>query len=197
MPITTVPVPLINTGPGVLYRAPLGTAVPTNTVTASIFSDTWAAAWVPLGATEEGTEATYELDTEDVEAAEFFDPLAVVTTGRSVEVSFGLLSVTKSSILAAYNAGASAAATTGTGATTLTTITPPKPGTEVNCMIGFESSDATYRAVWFNARQVGNVSKRFRKGSDATLVPMTFRALPDATSGDPFKEYLAGAGRGV
>ena len=197
MPITTIPVPLLNTGPGVLYRAPLGTAVPTNTVAGGIFTDTWAAAWVPLGATEEGTEASYELDSEDIEGAEFIDPLAVVTTGRSIEVAFALLSLTKSSLLAAYNAGTGAATTSGTGATTLTTITPPKPGTEVNCMIGFESTDATYRAVWFNARQVGNASKRFRKGADKTIVPMTFRALPDATSGDPFKEYLAGAGRGA
>ena len=42
--------PTILTDPGFLWIAPLGTAAPTNTVTAGKFTDTVAAAWLPLGA---------------------------------------------------------------------------------------------------------------------------------------------------
>lgn len=190
-------VPLLNRGPGLLYRAPLGTTLPTNTVVGSVFTDAWAGTWVPLGATEEGTEATYDLDTEDIEAAEFLDPLAVVTTKRTVEVTFGLLNFTKSTLLAAYNAGSSAVATSGATTTLLTTITPPGIGDETNCMIGFESEDATYRAIYYNCRQVSNAAKQFRKGADKTVVPFTYRCLADATLGVPFKEFLTGASRGA
>lgn len=199
MPTTTVAVPLLNRGPGILWKAPLGTALPSNTVAGSVFTDLWSAVsgWVALGATEEGTEASYELDTEDITAAEFLDPLAVATTGRTVEVSFGLVSFTKSTLLASYNAGSSAAATSGAGATLLTTITPPALGAEVNCMIGFESEDSTYRAVYYNARQVGGGARSFKNGADKTVVPFTYRCLADTTTGLPFKEFLAGASRGA
>lgn len=198
MPVAdSAAVPLLNRGPGLLYRAPLATALPTNSVVGGVFTDSWPVAWVPLGATEEGTEATYELDSEDIEAAEFLDPLAVVTTKRTVEVSFGLVSFTKSTLVAAYNAGSSAVATSGATTTLLTTITPPGIGDETNCMIGFESEDATYRAVYYNCRQVSNATKQFRKGADKTVVPFTYRCLADSTLGIPFKEFLAGASRGA
>lgn len=199
MPTSTVPVPSLNRGPGILWKAPLGTALPSNTVAGGVFTDLFSAVsgWVRLGATEEGTEVTYDIDTEDVTAAEFLDPLAVAETGRTVEVSFGLVSFDKSTLLAAYNAGSSAVSSSGSGATLLTTITPPGLGASVNCMLGFESEDSTYRCIYYNCRNNPSGARVFRNGADKTVVPFAYRALADATLGIPFKEFFAGATRGA
>src|SRR3546814_16734664 len=61
---------LLLVDPGFLWIAPLGTTAPTNTVTAGVFSDTVAAAWLPLGATTEGSSFTNSLEVEPIEVAE-------------------------------------------------------------------------------------------------------------------------------
>lgn len=194
-----IAIPSLNRGPGYLFRAPMGTALPTNTVGGSVFTDVWqdTTGWVRLGATEEGTEVTYEVETEDVTAAEFLDPLAVAETGRTVNVNFGLISFDKSTLLASYNAGSSAVATSGSGATLLTTITPPDIGDFTNCIIGFQSEDKTYRSIYFNCFNQPSGARVFKKGGDKTVVPFSYRCLADPTLGVPFKEYLAGAARGA
>lgn len=199
MPTTTVAVPALNRGPGILWRAPLATALPANTVVGSVFTDLISAVsgWVALGATDDGLEVSYDIDTEDIEGAEFLDPLAVAETKRNVELSFGLISFTKSTLLASYNAGSGAAATTGSGTTLLTTITPPAIDASVNCMIFFESQDSTYRALYYNCRNNPGGAKNFKKGGAKTVVPFSYRALADSSLGVPFKEYFAGATRGA
>ncbi|MGH3659603.1 MAG: hypothetical protein ACRDUA_23385, partial [Micromonosporaceae bacterium] len=76
----TVAVPLLLTDPGYLFGAVLGTAAPTNTVAGSKFTDAWAAAWVPLGATIEGSAFSYSSTVEAITVAEFFDPIKYATT---------------------------------------------------------------------------------------------------------------------
>jgi hypothetical protein len=199
MPTTTVAVPALNRGPGIIWRAPLGTAVFGLTAGGSVFTDLISATtgWVAVGATDDGLEVSYDIDTEDINAAEFLDPLAVAETARNVELSFGLLSFTKSTLLASNNAGSSAAATAGSGDTLVTTITPPAIDASVNCMIGFESQDSTYRAIYYNCRNNPNGARNFKKGGAKTVVPFSYRALADATLGIPFEEFFAGATRGA
>jgi hypothetical protein len=199
MPTTTVAVPALNRGPGIIWRAPLGTAAFGLTAAGGVFTDLISATsgWVAVGATGDGLEVSYDIDTEDINAAEFLDPLAVAETARNVELSFGLLSFTKSTLLASYNAGSSAATTAGSGGTLVTTITPPAIDASVNCMIGFESQDSTYRALYYNCRNNPNGARNFKKGGAKTVVPFSYRALADATLGIPFKEFFAGATRGA
>jgi hypothetical protein len=70
-PITT---PNVINDPGYLLYAPLGTSLPTNTVTGSVFTDTWAAPWVQLGMTDSGSVMTSSLAVSEVDAAESLDP---------------------------------------------------------------------------------------------------------------------------
>jgi hypothetical protein len=194
MPVVTVAKPKLLKGPGVLYGAPLGTTLPTNTVAGSIFTDAWTSPWVPLGATDEGSEFTIDETSEDILVAEISDPIDVDPTGRVATMAFALASITKSTLLYAYGAGSGAATVTGTGATTLTTITPPAPSAKVGKMLGWESTDATYRIIFPNGwTSIG--SRAFRKGGKA-VPALTVRALTDS-SGNPFYEYLAGADRGA
>ena len=195
MPAATVPINAIATGPGYLYYAPLGTALPANTVAGSVFTDAWASAgaWALLGATDEGSSFSYELDTEDIEVAEYLDPVQVVATGRTINIAFSLVNISATNLKRALNGGT--ITTSGSGATTLNEYAPPALGAEVRCMIGWESLDNTERLVGRQCFQTGNVEIARRKGADKAMLPLEFR-LEKPSSADPFTYWTAGTTRG-
>lgn len=193
MPTTAVP--NILTDPGYLFIAPLATAVPTNTVAGSVFTDAWAAAWISLGATEEGSTFAYSTTVEPIMVAEYFDPISYRTTERSGSIAFNLADWTLSNYRRAINGGVAAlAATSGTGATSLGTLEPPEPGDEVRCMIGWESLDNTVRLICHQTIQGGEISSAFQRAPDKALIPCTFQ-LEVPTAGKPWTLYSAGPDR--
>lgn len=193
MPTTAVP--NILTDAGYLFVAPLGTAVPTNTVAGSVFTDAWDAAWISLGATEEGSTFTYSTTVEPITVAEFFDPIAYRTTERSGSIAFNLADWTLSNYRRAINGGIAAlTATSGTGATTLGTLEPPEPGSEVRSMIGWESLDNTVRLICHQTIQGGEVASAFNKPPAKALIPCTFQ-MEVPTAGKPWTLFSAGEGR--
>lgn len=193
MPTTAVPNVL--TDPGYLFVAPLASAVPTNTVAGSVFTDAWPVAWLSLGATEEGSTFAYSTTVEPIMVAEYFDPISYRTTERSGSIAFNLADWTLSNYRRAINGGVAAlAATSGTGATTLGTLEPPEPGDEVRCMIGWESLDSTVRLVCHQTIQGGEISTAFQRAPDKALIPCTFQ-LEVPTAGKPWTLYTAGADR--
>jgi hypothetical protein len=193
MPAIAVPKNALSFGAGYLYWAPLGTSVPTCTVAGSVFTDTWPSGWVPLGVTREGHELSYELSTEDVEAAEYLDPLATVTTGRTSGMSFELMQIHATNLKRALNGGT--IATSGVGDTLRSEFSPPNVGEEVRSMIGWESQDLTERVYAEQAFQVGSLTIARRKGADNAGLPLEWRFEIPA-SGKPFVYVTAGAIRG-
>lgn len=195
MPPAAVATPNVLTDPGYLWIAPLATAVPTNTVAGSVFTDAWAAAWIPLGATSEGSEFAYSTEVEPIEVAEFFDPISYRTTSRSGSIAFNLANYTLSNYRRALNGGVAAlTATSGTGATALYTVEPPTPGAEVRCMIGWESLDNTVRLICHQTLQGGEITSAFKKAPDLAVIPCTFQ-LEVPAAGKPWTMYGAGATR--
>lgn len=193
MPSTAVP--NILTDPGYLFIAPLATAVPTNTVAGSVFTDSWDAAWLSLGATEEGSTFGYSSTVEPIMVAEYFDPISYRTTERSGSIAFALADFTLSNYRRAVNGGVAAlAATSGTGATTLGTLEPPDPGDEVRCMIGWESLDNTVRLICHQVLQGGEISSSFKRAPQKALIACTFQ-MEVPTAGKPWTMYSAGADR--
>ena len=191
-----VATPVLLTDPGYLFVAPLASTVPTNTVAGSVFTDAWPVAWLPLGATEEGTDFSYSSEIEAIEVAEFFDPIKYATTSRSGSIAFALASWTLSNFRRALNGGVAALTpTSGTGATALYNVSPPAPGAEVRCMVGWESLDNTVRMVAYQTLQGGEVSVGFKKAPDKATIPCTFNFEVPA-SGKPFDIWGAGASRG-
>ncbi len=186
--------PNLLVSPGFLWMAPLGTAAPTNTVTAGKFSDAVAAAWLPLGATSEGSTFANSVDVEAVEVAEFFDPVMYATTGRSASIAFALASWTLSNYQRAVNGGVAALTPSGAAGSELTTLEPPDPGNEVRCMILWESTDATVRLMIRQAIQGGEVTTDFKKAPDKALIPCTFN-LEVPTTGKPWIMWGAGTTR--
>ncbi len=192
MPPITVATDAVAVGPGYVYWAPLGTALPANTVVGSVFTDVWPVAWLPLGWTDVGSQFSYQLATGTIDAAEFLDPLKVVTTGRTVTFSFALGQINIANLKRALNGGT--ATVTGTTTTTMTDYVPPALGTEVRAMIGWEATDGTERAVYTQCLQNGNVQITRNKGTAKALIPCQW-TLEQPTAGQIFHHYTAGVAR--
>src|ERR1051325_5779781 len=134
-----------------------------------------------------------ERDSEEVEVAEYLDPVANVITGRNVGMEFELLQLHATNMRRVFNGGT--LTTSGSGTTLRTTYKLPQPGQEIRCMIGWESTDQTERIVAQQAFQVGSVSISRKKGAANAGLPVSFKFEPDA-NGDPFLHDFAGALRG-
>lgn len=192
----TVATPTLLSGPGYLFIAPLASTEPTNTVTGSVFTDSWPAAWIPLGATEDGTEITYGSTVEAANVAEFFDPIAYYTTERHGSLTFNLANFALSNFRRALNGGTAAlTATSGTGATSLFTVEPPTPGAEVRCMVGWESQTNDVRVVARQCIQGGDLTVAARKSPALGVIPCTFQ-MEKPSSAQPFTIWGAGTSRG-
>ena len=156
---------------------------------------TATAAWLPLGATEEGSTFAYSSTVEPITVAEYFDPISYRTTERGGSIAFNLADFTLSNYRRALNGGVAAlTATSGTGATTLGTLEPPNPGGEVRSMIGWESLDNTIRLICHQTLQGGEVSSAFQRAPSKALIPCTFQ-MEVPSGGKPWTMYSAGADR--
>lgn len=180
--------------PGWLFWAPIGSAIPANTVAGSIFTDAWPVAWLPLGATVEGSTLTYETEVEAMSVAELFDPVKYSTTGRTGSFAMALASYTLTNLKRALNGGV--ITTTGTGATTLNSYALPTPGSEVRSMIGWESSDSTVRVVVLQSISSGSIEMAFQKAPDFASIPTTWNMEVPSGGNQPFNMYTAGVARG-
>ena len=194
-PVQTAPNILVD--PGFLWIAPLATLAPTNTVAGSVFTDTVPVGWIPLGATTDGSTFSYSTKVEPIRVAEFFDPIKYSTTERGGSIAFNLANWSLSNYRRAINGGIAAlTATTGTGATSLFTLTPPTPGTEVRCSLLWESSDSSVRIMANQCIQGGEVSAAFQKAPSFATIPCTFNMEIPVGGSAPFTIWGAGTNRG-
>ena len=83
--VNTVTSALIQSGPGKIYYAPLGTAIPTFTPAASKYNPTWTS-WVSPGSTDGGITYTESVQTADITVAESLYPVRTVTTSKSSRI---------------------------------------------------------------------------------------------------------------
>jgi hypothetical protein len=185
---------MLLTDPGYLFRAPLGTAEPTWTVVGSVFSDAWPGAWIPMGATDDGSTFNYETTIEAVSVAEFFDPVKQVVTERNGSFAMALADITATHMSWSLNK----AAGTITGATTtlMNIVEPPVPGGELRCMVGWESLDNTVRLLCRQVISASAIELANKKAPEKATIPMEFR-FEVPTGLQPFKFGFAGATRGA
>lgn len=193
MPFATIPKTALAFGPGAIFYSALGIAAPTNTVVGSVFTDSWPAGWNLLGITTEGHTLTIDLNADQVEAAEYVDPLLNVITGRTISAAFELMQIQMTNFKRVFNGGT--LTTSGSGTTLLSTYTLPSIGAEVRCQIGWESNDGTERWWAMQCFNTGSVGIQRKKGADVATLPVTFTMEPDASS-QPVYFASAGATRG-
>jgi hypothetical protein len=193
MPAATVPKNAISVGAGYLYYAALGSGLPANTVVGSVFTDAWPGAYFLLGVTKNGSEFDYTINVDQIDSAEYLDPLQYVTTSRVASIKMELQQIHATNMKRVLNGGS--LTTSGSGTTLLSTYTAPAPGSEVRCMIGWESQDNTERLVFEQAFQVGSLTVARNKGAANATLPVEFRGEV-AASGFPFQYFTAGTLRG-
>lgn len=189
-----VATPTLLDSPGYLFWAPLGSTQPANTVVGSVFTDSWPVAWLPLGATVEGSTATYDIAVAAMSVAEFLDPIKYSTTGRTGSMAFALANFSMSNLKRALNGGT--ITTTGTTTTSMNAYTMPTPGQEVRAMLGWESQDSTVRFVFVQCLSSGTVAMAFRKAPDFAQIPTTWNLEVPAGATQPFNMFTAGVARG-
>lgn len=195
MSLVTAP-PLILTDPGFLFWAPLLTAEPPHAALASSYdADVWPVAWISLGATEDGSQITYESTVEPIEVAEFFDPIRYATTRRTGSFAFNLANYTLKNLQRAYNGG-TLSTVSGAGVTLSSKLLPPSPGSETRAMIGWESLDHTMRIVCYQTLNSGTIQSAYRKAPVKAMIPCMFNMeVPPGAPQQPFAVYGAGTGR--
>jgi hypothetical protein len=194
MPPAAVVTPNLLVDPGYLFWAPLGSTVPTHTVAGSVFTDAWPGAWLPLGATVEGSTLAYEIGVEAMSVAELFDPVKYSTVSRQGTLSFALASFTMTNLKRALNGGT--ITVSGTGATTMSSYAFPTAGQEVRSMLGWESSDNTFRVIIYQALSSGTIEMAFQKAPDFASIPCTWNMEIASGQSQPFTPVSAGVARG-
>jgi hypothetical protein len=190
--LTATPAQMNYDGPGIILMSPLASTLPTFASTASIFSNTWDAAWIPVGYTDTGFQLDYTLTTVDIDVAESLRPVDVVATKDEVHVKFTMLQTNKFNIKAAFNGGT----WTVTGATTtqVSKYSPPLLGANQSFMLGWLSQARDEAVLVYKVFQSGSLSIQRAKAGTKALLACDFRAVqPDPlVSADQWNWYIAG-----
>jgi len=192
MPTPTMPAANLLVDAGFLFWAPLGTAAPANTVVASVFTDAWPVAWIPLGRTSDGSKIDDNATVSQIESAEDYYPLAYRTTKREAQVSFNLMNFTATNLSRALNGAV--ATVTGTTTTTMTKVSGPNPVNEVPCMIGWENLAGDARWIGYQCRNSGNISVQLAKAPNAATIAWT-AMLEKPVATQPYDWFTAGVNR--
>lgn len=198
MPTTATP--LILTDPGYIFMAPAGTALPAagvgGTVAASKFTDAWPAAWINIGATEDGSEFSFSSNVEAIRVAEIFNPITYAVTEQATSFAFSAADYTGHNLRRAWNVGAGNLTTvSGTTATTLSRLRPPAPAEIVRQMVGWEALDGTLRMFGYQVINGGEVSSAFRRAPDKALIPFQLNYEVPTSPPVPFDFFIAGTAR--
>lgn len=176
-------------GAGEIWHAPLGTAEPVLTATGSVFTAPWTG-WVSLGPTSGGLEGASNRNYEDVNAEEFPDPFMTVATSRELTITFSLLHNDLENVQRVFNGGT--ITQTGTGPTGARTYEEPDLGSELYCMIGWQSTDNRVRRIWRCVKNVEAVEMQAKKAPNANLLKFGGRAITPDGGAKPWSLYTAG-----
>lgn len=192
----TMATPLVLVDPGFLFTANLASALPTMAAAGSTYdADTWPVAWRPWGATEDGSEFSYEMKVEPITAAELFNAIQYAPTEVSTSLSFVSVDYTLFNLARSMNAPtANITTVSGTGATLSSKLSPPTPSQITRRMVGWESLDHTLRLVGTQCLQGGTMTTSFKRAPNKAGIAMTWN-FEQPAAGDPFNFYAAGVGR--
>jgi len=173
----------VELGPGRLYFAAIGTTEPANASTAL------PSAWNVVGYTEEGSAFTTSLTREEILVAEEVDPIRYVLTKRANSLVFSMAEMTRSRLAMLLG--------WGVDLSTIPTLEPPIPGSDVGVMICWDSNEdptvaqdgqGNRRWLFRQARPSGDVEIARRKAPAKSLLPVTFN-IEKPSGLQPFKVF--------
>lgn len=150
-------------GPGKIYAAPFGTAVPTS------LSSTLDPAFILLGNTVDGSTFTYQIQTADLMIEESYVATAVAATGVTETLAFNLADYTANHLNAAFNNGI-VASPSGNAS-----VTAPALNNETRLSIVWVSDDGLERWYWRKCINTGSVALARRKAPNVTTIAFNMR----------------------
>jgi hypothetical protein len=154
----------VRIGPGKLYVAPFGTALPTT------LAATLNVAFVEVGFTTEGSNLTYTQTSDGVSVAERLRPIKTIITGVEMTFDFIMAQLNPQNLALAMNAGAESILET----TDEIVFVWPKSGGVSRVSIVWQSDDDLERLVLAKCFAGGDISIPRRKGVDPAAVGVTF-----------------------
>lgn len=195
MPLTMA-TPLVLTDAGFLFTADLASTLPAFVAASSSYSaDTWPVAWKARGATEDGSQFSYEMQVQPISVAELFNAIAYSPTEINISLSFAMADFTLNNLAIGMNAPATNLTTvSGTAATLSSKLAPPTPSQIKRRMIGWESLDSTLRLIGYQCLQGGTMQATFNKAPNKATIATTWN-FEQPASGNAFEFYAAGTGR--
>jgi hypothetical protein len=175
----------VQTGPGRLYVAPIGTTEPVSS------SAALPSAWIPIGYTEQGHEYVADITSEAIEVAEELDPIRYENTRRVSRVTFSMAEATKRRLAIALGSGAATA-------DDAVAYEPPDPGAELAVMLVWDSDEdpttnTNVRWIYRQAKPSGSVTVAHGKAPAKALIPVTFN-LEKPTGLKPIKVFPNASG---
>lgn len=173
-------------GAGRLYVAPVGTSEPSSS------SAALPSAWRSVGYTEDGTTVTIELNNEEIEVAEEFDPVKYVMNKRTVMLAVQMAEATRRNLALALGGSANAD-------NDAQSYEPPNPGDEVAFMVVWDSEDdATngdnVRWLFRSCKSAGSIETQRNKAPNKALLPIELNVEKPASLA-PFKVWPNSSGR--
>lgn len=181
----------IQSGPGRVRYAPLGTAIPTIVPAGSKFTAVTWTSWLDAGSTDAGITYTEASETSDIKVAESLYPVRTVTTGKSSRIAGSFSEITDLIWKLVNNGGT--ATVTGTAGTKMTEYSPPLAGSEVRVMLGFQSNLDDEIIIWPQVFQVG--SMEYERGTYESKAGLTFEfnaEIPATGYTTPYRRFTAG-----
>ena len=174
----------ISLGAGRLYVAPIGTSEPADNSTAL------PSAWRAIGYTEEGSTIQVELNNEEIEVEEEFEPVLWVLNKRTTMVMFEMAEATRRNLALAMGTGANEANDD-------TAYEPPIPGDEVGFMLVWDSDETASadnrRWLFRQCKISGTIETARQKAPNKATLPVEINVEKPATAA-PFKVFPNSAG---
>lgn len=161
----------VRVGPGKLYVAPFGTALPV-TLAGSL-----NAAFTEVGFTTEGSNLTYSQTSDGVVVAERLRPITTIITGVDMTFDFIMAQLNPTNLQLAMNAPDSSISTT----VDEVVFTWPKSGGTTRVSIVWQADDDLERLVLAKAFAGGDIAIPRRKGVDPAAIGVTFTIEENST----------------
>lgn len=182
-------------GAGSLYAAPLGTTEPT-TCTGAM-----PTGWVPLGYTEQGSTWQIKPTVAGLPVEESYWPIRNLVTAFEGHAMFALAESTMQNWLLALNAGigtSQLASSHGVNSDGSVWVEPVTIGTEVRCMLAWDSNvtggtagPTNGRFIFRQVLQTGTVQITRRKGANlASISGLDFMIELPNSGLQPFRFIL-------
>lgn len=155
---------------GAVYRAPIGTALPT-TAAASLNSEFTHLGYI----SEEGVTFSPSMDVEMIRAWQSFYPVKRFVTGRDATMSFELLQLNGENLSLAFGGGTFATVSSGQFS-----YTPPDPDDidEFILLVQGVAGTDTWRII-FRRAMVTELSEITFARTDAARLPITVGVIAD------------------